>query len=252
MISNKKRRAVRTLILTALAVALVACTVVFVSVSAAEGQPPASASDVSSETVSDENAAEEVVIEGDAEGKNYRFKPNAVYNGSFRSELLDEELPIYDAMYERCITNPGEGPIVVDFSSYGYPEDDYDLVEDMIKTAYTAFSYDHPEAFWICSYYSSIRANDGVITELVIYLMEAYPDAFSDLDVVNSGIAQAVSDIRASRASASRYDTAKAIHDYICDNGYTDRDYIRRKDLSYRASCDIVFGERTPYSVIIQ
>ena len=242
MSSYKKRRTVRTLILTALAVAAVSCAAVFFTVSAADGQTPASASDVSSEAAADGTQENVVVIEDGAEGKNYRFKPNAVYNGSLRSELLDDELPIYDAMYEHCITNPSDDAIVIDYSSYGYTSGDEDLVEDMIKTAYTAFSYDHPEAFWICSYSSSIKVIDGLITQLKINLLESYPDAFDDIAIVNSGIASAVSDIRSSRGSTSRYDTAKAIHDYICDNVTYDYDVLQTGDYAEDQTAAPLFG----------
>ena len=219
-----KKCYVRKLIISALAVAM---TVAFpAGVSAANGGASESAKIVNAQT--DKGVK---VYGGDIKGKTILFKNNAVYNGSFKSELLDEELVFYNAMYEHCITNPSNSTLEIDLSGKGYTTSDRTKLVDFIRSAFFAFAYDHPEVYWIDSYsysYSySYWTSGGRISEIDITMEEAYTGAFSERSIVSRGITAAVNEITSSRASSSRYDTLMAIHDYICENAEYDNDVIQ-------------------------
>ena len=216
-----KMQALRTFLLAALLTASLSCSTVFYSAKASGGQDTVSKSDA----VTGSDMIIETIME-DVGSKRLLFKKNAVYNGSFRSELFEDELLIYDALYEQCITNRSNASVEIDFSGLGYTSDDSDCIRDMMKSAFFAFAYDHPEVYWIRSFSSSQWKSGGYITKLQITPTEAYPNAFDDIDVVYSGITAAVNEINSTRASASRYDTAKAIHDYICHHASYDYDVL--------------------------
>ena len=177
-----KKCYVRKLIISALAVAM---TVAFpAGVSAANGGASESAKIVNAQT--DKGVK---VYGGDIKGKTILFKNNAVYNGSFKSELLDEELVFYNAMYEHCITNPSNSTLEIDLSGKGYTTSDRTKLVDFIRSAFFAFAYDHPEVYWIDSYsysYSySYWTSGGRISEIDITMEEAYTGAFSERSIVS-------------------------------------------------------------------
>ena len=215
----KRRKTVRTLLLTALIVAALSCATVFLAVNASEDTSApdgVSASDTAGQAVEAEDT--EVVSYDRVVGASHkRFMPNAHYNGSFRSELLPEELPFYDAFVESMVTNRSNDPVTVDISGMGYARERNAEVSDMILSAYAAFSTDHPDVYWISGYSSTKYSVNGMFTSVVITTAERYSGAYSELDTVTGGINAAVNTIRNTRASSSNYDTAKAIHDYICD-----------------------------------
>ena len=71
--------------------------------------------------------------------------------------------------------------------------------------------------FWVneyCRIY--IQRENQKYTWAKFRFEEVYDHAYDEVDTVFRGIEQAVSEIEAARASDSRYDTVKAIHDYIC------------------------------------
>ena len=224
MKTPKRNKALRSILMSALILAALSCMSVFLAVNAAEDteQPEnVSVSDVADEA--EETPSEEAVEESTIEVtydevvdcKNHLFKPNAQYNGSFRSELLDSELPVYDALYDSMVTNKSNSPVELDTTDLGYTES---TVGDIVLSAYAAFSTDHPEVYWISGYGLSYTAyKSGEVTSLKITTNERYSGDYSQLSTVESGIAAAYNAINASRESTSRYDTAKAIHDYICN-----------------------------------
>ena len=231
MKNPKRKRTLRTMLLSALLIAAISGMTVFFAVNASEAteQPAevtssdsAEAEEVFSEEVTVRTT--QVVISEVVGAKHYRFKPDASYNGSFRSELIANELPIYDALYAEYVTNKSNGTVQVDVSSMGYSKDKMNEVSDLVLSAYAAFTMDHPEVYWVDGYSSSIWMQGSNIVQVDITASERYSDAYSQLSTVESGISSAVSAISASRASGSRYDTAKAIHDYICNQMAYDYD----------------------------
>ena len=159
----------------------------------------------------------QVTISEIVDSSHSLFKPDAIYDGSFRSELIANELPIYDAFYTMFVTNKKNDTVAINMSSMGYTSAQADEVFDLVASAYAAFYMDHPEVYWITGYRYNIMSIDNQIECIYITVKERYNGAYSQLSTVESGISSAVSNIRALRASGSRYDTVKAIHDYICN-----------------------------------
>ena len=163
MKNPKRKRTLRTMLLSALLIAAISGMTVFFAVNASEAteQPAevtssdsAEAEEVFSEEVTVRTT--QVVISEVVGAKHYRFKPDASYNGSLRSELIANELPIYDALYAEYVTNKGNGTVEVDVSSMGYSSDKMSEVSDLVLSAYAAFTMDHPEVYWVDGYSSSI------------------------------------------------------------------------------------------------
>ena len=99
--------------------------------------------------------------------------------------------------------------------NYTWSDEDKAAVGDMALSAYVAFSMEHPEAYWIGSFSYRMRGYTDQITEVIITLLERYEGAYSEHETVLGNIDSVVSEISSMRASTSRYDTVKAIHDYI-------------------------------------
>ena len=224
----KKRKLqgnLRTILLSALMIAALSCMSVFLAVNAAEGTEPnvdVSDSDSAAEVAEAIELTEQVQFKSSyvtlsqiEDVKNYRFKPNATYGGSFKSELLPNEIPIYNALYDTLVTNRSNADVIVDISGMGYTTSQSSEVYDLVLSAYAAFSMDHPEAYWIGGYASGTGSYGDDIVSVLIRPSERYTGAYNERDTVFSGIDAAVSTISSTRASSSRYDTAKAIHDYI-------------------------------------
>lgn len=245
----QRKRTLRTLIISALLVtALSCCTAVFFSANAAEdtSQPTAvTQTDAIDETAKDDDpggnvdkAGKDADVTQDelechtvtvsskdvSDASHYRFKPNAVYNGSFRSELLANEVTIYDALVQHFITDSSNETLHVDIESMGYTTSDQAAVGDMVLSAYAAFTTDYPMSYWMDGYGSGIWSGDGKIVAVDIEPSERYEGAYSEMATIKSGITSAVNTISANRASSSRYDTVKAIHDYICNTMSYDHD----------------------------
>lgn len=234
MKATRRRRTLRTAILTALAVAVLSCAAVFLSANAA-GTETVSGSDSGCETV--------VVSSRQIRDTSHQlFKPNAVYNGSFRSELIEDELPVYDALYEEFVTNQSNGTVTVDFTSMNYTTSDRAKVGDMVLSAYAAFTTDHPEVYWISGYSLSTWSSGDAIIKVEITAVERYSGDYDQLATVQSGISSAVSSIRSLRASDSRYDTVLAIHDYICNTMTYDYDAASSGAYGEAHCCAPLFG----------
>jgi Transglutaminase-like superfamily. len=193
--------------------------------------------------------APDVILSGQgrkgASGPKYRkFLPQATYDGSYKSELDENEKKIYQGLYDTFVTNrkPHTETVVVRFSPkiefpvvYSDVEndapDDRDLedVTDMILSAAAAFFYDCPQAFWIRSfayslYYTFSEGGDtGTVGRIDIeFDTDAYPNAYDDIAAFDAGIAEAVNIITQARSNQSVYATLKAIHDYILLNASYD------------------------------
>ena len=225
----KKRSTIRVLIMSALAGLVVFSTTMVLSAHAAGSGETALNSGTQSDQISNADPDEVYFIYGGTtEGKTSHFRANAVYNGSYRSELTEHEALIYDAMYTQYVSRQSNDEVSINLSGLGYTLNDFETkIADMVDSARFAFVYDHPEAFWISGfeYSCSINENDYIVS-LYLDTIEYYPNAFSELNIVNSGITSAVNYITSSRQSTSRYHTLKAIHDYICNNVSYDYDVL--------------------------
>ena len=235
MKKNKRQRTLRTVLLSALLIAVISSMSAILAVNAAEeadAMDSVSVSDAASESVSEAANDEEVIVSDepveviksyftitqDVDAKRFNFKPNATYNGSFKSELIENEVPIYDAFVSSMVTNRSNDTVTVDIRSMGYSSSQSNEVSDLIISAYAAFTMDYPEVYWVSGYSTTLYGtSDGLLTKVEITANERYSDAYSELNTVLNGINSAVNAISQSRASTSRYDTVKAIHDYICN-----------------------------------
>lgn len=221
--------------------------------------PPAAATQAAEETA-DEEAADDtpeirtIVISKTAPDfltSNYarkkggvaykRFIPSASYKGSYASELDNNEKIVYNGFVDTFVTNQKnylDGFTVsfnktltlnITYSDSGDPDADMTAVDDCVLSSAAAFFYDHPEAFWIRSfdYHLSISFTNvesvGYVNQIRFsFVQGAYPYAYDDLAAYTDGVSLATNYIAQHRTSSSRYDTVKAIHDYICDHSSYD------------------------------
>ena len=213
MKKTEQHKTICTLMLSALLVAALACTAVFFAVGAAED-------DGQGDDVSSADAG----FSRTADSSYYGFKSNAVYNGSFKSELTDNELLIYEALEQHFLVKQSNEPLEVDISRMRCLNSDHNYLNAVCMTASAAFENDHPEAYWFQSNSSSYTNDGDFIKSITFTFREPYTGAYAERNKVRSGIASAVSAVRSARASSSRYDTVKAIHDYVCSKMTYDYD----------------------------
>ena len=163
-----------------------------------------------------ENAA---VLQHDYDLTNQHLliQQNVSYDGTFRSQLTSDEQIIYDAMVQHfSVERSQPKDFTVDISAARYQYGEHNILDWAATVANEAFEADHPECFWPL-FSSTVYQSDTLTADTVtLKVRETYNKAFSDVDAVFSGIENAVSEIKTNRASDSRYDTVKEIHDYIC------------------------------------
>ena len=186
-----------------------------------------------------------------------KFLPSASYNGSYRSELDDNEKKIFDGLYQSLVVqrNPSNEIIHVDFNPtisfdvvYSDPEtntlsiDDLGDIDDAVLSAAAAFFYDCPEAFWVRSFNYAIDADlttgknvgKGYVDWIEIdFIKDAYPGAYSEIAAYDAGLSAAVDSVRQTRKNESVYETIKAIHDYILINASYDYDALSGSSYTY-------------------
>ena len=186
-----------------------------------------------------------------------KFLPSASYNGSYRSELDDNEKKIFDALYQSLVVQrkPSNEIIHVDFQPtipfdvvYSDPEtntlsiDDLGDIDDAVLSAAAAFFYDCPEAFWVRSFDYIIDADltqgkdigKGYVDWIEIdFVKDAYPGAYSEIAAYDAGLSAAVNTIRQTRKNESVYETIKAIHDFVLLNASYDYSALSGSTYTY-------------------
>ena len=250
----KKRRhllSLRTLFTFALITALLSAMAMFVTVSAE-----------SIDTAAEITANESFTVENELSigtpirntNRLYATANAAVYTTSYGGELTEGSVAqqVYNGFYDNFVTTPGNSPFVVNMnpsvkingidSGNGNEQGEHIIDFDTTDQAFIdfckgvnlgaiAFTYDHPEVFWIRNHsytFSSLEINeknDGTyeieIKAITISTNEAYSGAYNQRGAVNSGIAAAKNSIQ---TGDTRYETLKNIHDYICTNATYDYD----------------------------
>lgn len=257
---QKQTRSLRIALMAVMITTVLTSAAVFLGVGAASDEvsqsdlPPAEVTQSTEETADDTPEIQTIVISRTAPDfltSNYagkkgalaykRFISSASYNGSYASELTDNEMTVYNGFVDAFVTqkkNYLDGFAVsfnktltlgVTYSDSNDAEPDMTVVEDCVLSAAAAFFYDHPEAFWIRSfdYHTSMSFTSGENIAYVniisfSFVQGAYPYAYDDLAAYTAGVAQAKTYIAEHRDSASRYDTVKAIHDYVCEHASYD------------------------------
>ena len=180
-----------------------------------------------------------------------RFKPSAAYETCYGDELCEAERILYNGYVSHFITNDANGSFTVSYLvdeapvvRFALPEnDDDDIVEirDIVLCATAAFTYDYPEAYWVraISYSIGYCPDDddtGYLAKLNITPSSVYANDYAQRGTVKSGLNSAVAAIKKSRSSEQRYDTVKAIHDYICNNASYDYDAVSGDFYTYGAA----------------
>ena len=135
------------------------------------------------------------------------IKPDAENNGFFRDMLSDNVIEIYDALKKHLLDERRTDNI--DFASNQQNE---------VKLAYRMLLQDHPEIFWVDENIDVvfIYTDDNGNRKVTFALREVYTGSFNDIDKGLSEYERIVDEIRNKRKSESRYDTLKAIQDFIC------------------------------------
>ena len=151
-------------------------------------------------------------------------KRNREITGSFRHQLVDDEVDIYDAMVKHYLVEKRYDELPLNLKM-GYASTYH--ADDVFDIAWSAFLYDHPEVFWVTTplyqKYDHTWTDDYItVSNATISPKETYPGAFNDIETVFNGIDKAVEEISANRKSESRYDTVKEICNYICMNAKYD------------------------------
>ena len=174
-------------------------------------------SDSSSLSSSDQPSVTEVPPSHDViEDESYLLNRNTHFGDSFRSELLNEEKIIYDAMVQHIVVERRSDDLHIDFSSVTKGFRNNHLVDQMIFYAFEALQNDYQESFRVTYPISIIRREGDMVREITLKFREQYPDRQEEVDTVLANIDLTVEKIRETGVSGSRYHTAKAIHDYIC------------------------------------
>ena len=186
-----------------------------------------------------------------------RFLPSAGYNGSYRSELDDNEKKVFDALYQSLVVERKKStdPIRVNFDPtiafdvvYSDPStddlslDDLGDIDDLVLSAAAAFFYDCPEAFWVRSFNYTIDADlmtgkdikKGYVDWIEFdFVQDAYPNAYKELATYDSGLSAAVNSVKQTRVNESVYETVKAIHNYVLLNSSYDYDALTGSTYTY-------------------
>lgn len=203
----------------------------------------------------------------EASAPRKRFKPSATYETCYGDELNNAERVLYDGYVQHFVTDEANGNFevsclgirpLITFDASSYDEDQgitdfsvFDFLDDVILCATAAFTYDYPEAYWMravsCSVGYQVEGDTGYLTKIIIKPDRVYKNDYEQRETVKSGLNSAVAEIRQSRSSEERFDTVKAIHDYICKNASYDTAAVSGNFYTYGAAYTVapLFGGGT-------
>ncbi|MDO4297402.1 MAG: Ig-like domain-containing protein [Lachnospiraceae bacterium] len=171
------------------------------------------------------------------------------YETCYGEQLDGESRLIYDAMvaawasggtgnieypFRESLTFQAEGTIVNGTAQWDKNKcvEYQELLDELrcvVQSAFDAFVYDYPEAFWLSNISFSYSISwqtilgmpgklEGKITGMSIVGNERYSGAKSETAAFQSAVTAAVNQINGSLPSgAGTYDKVRAIHDYICN-----------------------------------
>ena len=198
---------------------------------AAAKSNPLSPTDVSSEA-SESDATLRPANMNDYVRLHSEIKP--VFDGTYRSQLIEAEQAIYDGLVQNIIVERRTDEVLIDYSSVKQDVDWWFLKHEIMMTAFWAFYEDYPEAGGVM-YFTSIKImKDDKIDAIKMNFRELFNNTFEELNTVMDNVDKAVEKIRETRASESRYDTAKAIHNYICANAAYDYEAWYGDNIEYK------------------
>lgn len=237
MAQSKNKRWIAAVTLSVVAVAALSCAAVFIFNGI--GQKAQSPVSVSDETEAEPDDA--------MDQRYYAAERDMTFTGSYRNMLVGDELMVYDAMKPHFIVERRNDKLTVAFTS-GKGYKNVEAVSYILENAYNCFMGDYPEVYWVNYYQKFVTRNEQkLIDTATMDFRKQDPDLYDQVDTMFDNIDLAVERIKKSRRSESRYDTARAAHDYICWNisydwGIVNHDELR--DFTYLAAPLFGVGNR--------
>ena len=192
----------------------------------------------SSAIIHSEDSVGSIRLEGIRQrGRLYANAAPVSYNGSYRSEMEGDSiaLMVYDALYEHSVTSPDNDTIELDVDPPYMKGDgsDYSATlagfNESVRNGSMAFLYDHPEAFWVDlpGFGATAQADSGGKYRIIgtsVRQNEFFSGAFSQRAAVAAGVNNTVAAIE---QGATRYDTVRNIHDYLCQHSTYDYEELQ-------------------------
>lgn len=178
----------------------------------------------------------------DAAASHLRLLAGGFAGASYGSQLEAEAKEVYDVLVSTYVMGKSTGAVTITFSSpvtfqveatrnesggleWNKPENvEYQQnVCYPLQAAYDAFMYDYPQIYWMTnfSYSMTIRMTGGLgsytgsVSQIQVRPVEGYTGAAAEQADFSDSVDQAVSEISLP-SGASRWETVKAIHDYLC------------------------------------
>ena len=169
---------------------------------------------------------------------------SAAYNTCYGVQLSGLAYEIYVELVSYYATDKGIGnheyslqeplSFTAEWNSNGelIENEEYSAIKKALsialQSAIDAFSYDHPEAFWmgLWSYsyspYSIVgTSNEASISKVIFQPSEIVSGLSSKVAQYDSNVQSAIASIQSELGTVyDRYDAVKAIHDYVCNNMY--------------------------------
>ena len=141
-----------------------------------------------------------------------------VFDDSFRSELTEAEQVVYDAMVQHYVVErkSNEERFYIDAAAMGVEQPGFLGIGATMKHVSDAFLMDYPEIVWATYQTFDVKYDENHEIESVSPRFDEWWAKYSDAETIFRGIDEAEAAIREARTSESRYDTVKAIHDYLC------------------------------------
>lgn len=184
------------------------------------------------------------------------FAFNNVYNGSYRSQLSENEQNYYDQLKAALLVGDHSDPssirpredvadslTLVEATDYKLPayveygedgngtiklteegKEQYNAIYNELFYAYFALTHDYPILFWYAGGSASANlAYKGDLTALEVdhitfEIKEAYPNAKSQIAAFNTGLENTYNLLNTKENTKDEYTTIKAIHDYLCEH----------------------------------
>ncbi len=138
-------------------------------------------------------------------------------SGAEFSKLYNQLNKNQQAAYDKLLNDVPKGKLRFEFAS---------LNRAAFRPVFKAFTYDHPEFFWISSYRYAERSN-SIVVELVPYDYWKYT---SDPDRYIRELNDRINEIVAGAGHlTSTYDKVKYVHDYLVNN--IEYDYEAQKEI---------------------
>lgn len=183
-----------------------------------------------------------------------RMFSRASFNGCYGNQLSGSAREVYDAMVREYVQERKTGVLTIQFAepvtfqTLGTPNGGGGLVWSSkenaeyqqkvsysMQAAYDAFVYDHPEVFWMDTFYYSTSISfsggegsyTGNVSQIVLTPMESYAGAAQENDAFHAAVDSVLKDMGLNN-TMSKWEIVRGIHNYLCEKleyGDTSGDY---------------------------